>query len=132
RRGAPAAEVTVPAPGSGPTFWQIARRPRWILALVAALAVAGIFAFLGQWQLGRSIDASRQTGPDTETAVPLRELSQPQTGVGSESAWRKAKVTLRVVPGDTVVLSGRVNTDTVGWWVVGHTLDPEGASLAVA
>ncbi|MEN9620072.1 MAG: hypothetical protein RL499_265, partial [Actinomycetota bacterium] len=32
-----------------PDFWQVARRPRWIGALLLALAVAAGFAALGQW-----------------------------------------------------------------------------------
>ncbi len=115
-----------------PGFWQMARRPKWIGALLLALAIAAAFAFLGRWQLERSIDSSRATGPDTEAAVPIAEVSQPQQGVGSESAWRRVVAELEIVPGDTTVLSGRVNTSDAGYWVVGHAVDPTGASLAVA
>lgn len=122
----------VPPESARPTFWQVARRPKWIAGLLVAVAIAGAFAFLGRWQLERSIDDSRTTGPDTEVAVELSGLTRPQFGVGSEIAWRRVAADLRVVPGDTIVLSGRVNTDTAGWWVVGHTLDAAGVSLAVA
>ena len=115
-----------------PTFWQVARRARWIAVLVVALVIAAAFAFLGRWQLERSIDSSRATGPDTETAVPLGEIARPQTGVGSESAWRRVSVDLVIVPGDTLLLSGRVNTAAPGWSVVEIAVDPDGASLAVA
>jgi len=117
---------------SGPSFWQVARRPKWIAGLVLALVVAGVFAFLGRWQLERSFDESRVTGPDTELAVPLRDIAQPQMGVGSEVAWRRVSADLEIVPGDTLILSGRVNTDATGWWVVGHAVDADGVSLAVA
>ncbi len=118
----------VPQPAG---FWQVARRPKWIAVLLLTLAVAGLFAFLGRWQLERSFDSARTTGPDTETAVPLREISQPQQPVGSETAWRRVSADLTIVPGDTVLLSGRINAEK-GWWVVAHALDPKGASLAVA
>ena len=41
----------------GPTMFEVARQPKWIIALVVALAVAGGFAALGQWQLERSIES---------------------------------------------------------------------------
>ena len=37
-------------------------RPRWIGVLVLALVVAGVFAFLGQWQLERAIDTEPPPG----------------------------------------------------------------------
>jgi len=117
---------------AAPTFWQVARRPKWVWGLVLAIVIAGAFAFLGRWQLERSIDGSRVTGPDTEIAVPLADLAQPHVGVGSEIAWRRVTADLVVVPGDTILLSHRVNTDASGWWVVGHALDAAGVSLAVA
>ena len=122
-----------PSRNQPPTgFWQMARRPKWIAALLLALAIAALFAFLGRWQLERSIDSSRTDGPDTEAAVPIRDVSQPQHGVGSESAWRRVAADLEIVPGDTTILSGRVNTADPGFWVVGHAVDPDGATLAVA
>ena len=48
-------------------FWTIARRPRWIAALLLCLGVAAGFAALGQWQLSRSVDnATVAQGPDTD------------------------------------------------------------------
>lgn len=115
-----------------PTFWEVARRPKFVWGLVLALAIAAIFAWLGQWQLERSIDASRAVGPDTELAVPLAELARPGMGVAAEVAWRRVSTDAAIVPGDTLILSGRVGTDVSGWWVVGHALDADGVSLAVA
>jgi cytochrome oxidase assembly protein ShyY1 len=117
---------------SEPTFWQVARRPRWIGALLLVLAIAALFAFLGRWQLERAIDSSRATGPDTETAVAIGDITQPGTGVASDVAWRLVTVDLTIVPGDTELLSGRVNTEDPGWWVVAHAVDSDGTSLAVA
>ena len=41
-------------PEIAPTFFQVARRPKWIGALVISLAVAAVFAAFGQWQLERT------------------------------------------------------------------------------
>ena len=58
-------------------FFRIARRPRWIGALVLALALAAGFAALGQWQLSRSIENAivAEGMPDSEKVglVSMRE-----------------------------------------------------------
>jgi len=115
-----------------PTFWQVARRPKWIAVLLLVLVVAGVFAFLGRWQLERAIDSARADGPDTETVVPLETVAAPQQPIDAAAAWRRVSADLSVVPGDTVLLSGRTNTAGPGWWVVAHAVEPDGASLAVA
>jgi cytochrome oxidase assembly protein ShyY1 len=112
------------------SFWSVARRPRWIGALLLALAVAGGFAALGQWQLSRSIEG----GPpavDTEVVTPLSELAEPQQPMVDEG-YRLAETDVRFVPGDYLVLTDRLTPDGLGFWVVGHASVPDGASLAVA
>src|SRR5690606_27797806 len=42
-----------------PTLREVMLRPRWIGMLLLCLAVAGVFAWLGQWQLARAV----QTNP---------------------------------------------------------------------
>ena len=54
--------LTEPAHATEPaTMWQIARRPRWIGALILSLAIAASFAALGQWQLSRSLEGGEIT-----------------------------------------------------------------------
>ncbi len=116
----------------GQTFWRIARRPKWIAVLLLVLVIAGAFAWLGRWQLERAIDSSRSTGPDSETAVPLDSVASPQVPIDASAAWRMVSDELSIVPGDTVLVSGRTNDVGPGWWVVAHAIEPSGASLAVA
>ncbi|HWL60512.1 MAG TPA: SURF1 family cytochrome oxidase biogenesis protein [Microbacteriaceae bacterium] len=114
-------------------FWSVARRPKWIAVLVLVLVVAGIFAWLGRWQLERAVDDSRVVGPDTELAVPLGDLATPQHPIDSSMAWRRVEVDVAYVPGDTVLLSDRLNAGPErGWTVVAHAVTDTGASLAVA
>jgi cytochrome oxidase assembly protein ShyY1 len=114
-------------------FWATARTPRWIAALVLALAIAAGFAALGQWQLGRSVDNVQTVDIDTETAVPLDSIAEPGSGVNEEQLGRVVSVTGSLVPGDTVVLTGRGDGHgRTGDWVVGHLVTDEGVSLAVA
>lgn len=108
----------------------MARRPKWIGALILALAIAGGFAALGQWQLSRSVEAGADTSL-TETVVPLSSVAEPQQPVLDE-AYRLVSTGTAFVAGDYVVLSDRLAAAEPGYWVVGHALVPGGASLAVA
>lgn len=115
------------------TLWQIARRPRWIGALVLALAIAAGFAALGQWQLSRSVEGGVVTEEQTETNVPFGSIAKPQQPMPSATIGQLVTVTVvEFVPGDYVVLSDRSNLAEPGYWVVGHAIVSGGASLAVA
>lgn len=121
-------------------MWELARRPRWIAALVLCLAIAGGFAALGQWQLSRSIDAGVPVDETTETPVPLAELAVAQQPLTAKAAGRRVTVEGTLVPNDYIVLTGRLNDGDPGYWVVGHLVSSDdatdeanaGASLAVA
>ena len=122
------------APASLATrFRATALTPRWIAALVLALAIAAGFAALGQWQLGRSVDNAQTVEIDTETAVPLDSIAEPGTGMTETELGRIVTVSGRFVAGDTVALSPRGNgRGGTGTWLVGHLVTDEGVSLAVA
>lgn len=131
--------MSAPAPATVPpsvhdqvTFWQVARRPRWIAALLLALALAAGFAWLGQWQLGRSIATTVSDGPDTEKAVALSSFATPGVSFRDDQLGRMATVDARLVPGDWVLLSERRNGDREGWWLVGHAVTDDGTDLVVA
>lgn len=113
-------------------FWRVARRPRWILALLLALVIAGAFAALGQWQLSRSVESA--VGPDqqTEVVVELATVAEPQRPVTTRASGQSVTVAAELVPGDYTVLSDRINVAGPGYWVVGHAVDADGVSLAVA
>lgn len=113
-------------------FFVVARRPRWIAGLLLALAIAGAFAALGQWQLERSFaSAAQDEGPKTEIAVPLTSITEPQTGVTETQLGQKVTVT-GTLAGDLSVLSDRNNGTGSGYWLIGRIATDEGASLAVA
>lgn len=114
------------------SWWAVARRPRWIAALVLSLAIAGGFAALGQWQLERSFESAAPRDEETEKVVPLDTVTQPQQPVLDSATGQRVSVDATFVPGDWVVLSDRINHSGPGYWVTGHALTAEGASLAVA
>ena len=113
-------------------MWAVARRPRWIAALLLCLAIAGGFAALGQWQLERSFESAAPRTEETEVAVPLDDVSAPQTPVPESAIGQQVTARGDFVSGDYVVLSDRINLAAPGYWVVGHAVTSDGASLAVA
>lgn len=114
------------------TFGRVARRPRWIALLLLALALAAGFAWLGQWQLGRGLASAPSAGADTERAVPLSSFAKPGRSFRDDQLGRMATVDARLVPGDAVLLSDRLNDGVQGWWLVGHAVTSDGDDLAVA
>jgi cytochrome oxidase assembly protein ShyY1 len=117
---------------SAPGFWAVARRPRWIAALLLALAIAAGFSALGQWQLARSVASAPVDRADTETPVNLTSLAKPRTPVTDTQLGRMVSVTGTLASNDFVVLSNRLNGGTAGFWLVGHLTTGGGAELAVA
>lgn len=113
-------------------FWAMARRPRWIGALLLALAIASAFAALGQWQLSRSLEGGDPTAGRTEIPTPLDRVAEPQQPLRADAIGQKVTVTGTFVEDDFTVLSGRHNHDDAGYWLVGHVVTDGGASLAVA
>ncbi|HWH25255.1 MAG TPA: SURF1 family cytochrome oxidase biogenesis protein [Pseudolysinimonas sp.] len=129
-------EPSIPAPPRSVAghFGRVARRPRWIAALVLALGIAAGFAGLGQWQLSRSIDTVGRTDAarDTEVAVPLTSVAHPDSPVLQPQLGQRVTVDATSVPGDWSVLSDRNNGTASGYWLVGHLVTDDKVSLAVA
>ena len=114
-------------------LWKVARRPRWIAALLLTLAVAGTLAWLGQWQLERSFRSPAAVDIDTETAIPLTELTEPQSPVTEDDAGRVVTASGTLRADDVTVLTGRVGSnETVNAWLVGRLDTDDGATVAVA
>ncbi len=117
---------------ASPSLWVIARRPRWIAALFLALAVAAGFAALGQWQIQRSFESAIAPNQQTEKVLALESVAKPQSPVLSVATGQLVSVSAQFVGADYQVLSDRINLAAPGYWVVGHAVLPDGASLAVA
>ncbi|CAN5141491.1 hypothetical protein BH09ACT1_BH09ACT1_27300 [soil metagenome] len=110
----------------------MARRPRWIAALVFVLLLAAIFAALSQWQLSRSISTGTVEKRATETVEPLVSVAKPQHPVTSDASGQIVSARGSWVAGDYLLLSDRLQRDTTGWWVVGHFTTVGDAGLAIA
>lgn len=122
-----------------PTLREVMLRPFWIGMLAVALAVAGIFAWLGQWQLGNAIDTDPPPAGMTEELRPLGEVVSPGDYLAEPLVGQQVEVTGSFVPGDFRVISSRFDQEEPGFWVAGQfRVDPSTAgvtdatSLAVA
>ncbi|MGD8192924.1 SURF1 family protein [Herbiconiux sp. P18] len=119
---------------SPPTLGGIMRRPRWIATLFLALAVAGGFAALGQWQLERAVSTGTSVNTQTETMRPLAEVATPQQAVIEKQAAQRVSVSGRFVASGFDYLGGRLNDGAQGYWVIGQlaVADAPDTYLAVA
>lgn len=109
-------------------------RPRWVLALLLALGIAAAFALLGQWQLERAVESSTVVERPTEEVRPFAGLAEPDGPTAQAATAQLVEVTGTVVPGDTVIVEGRLNEGVAGFWPVVHLEVSDGtpAGLPVA
>lgn len=118
-----------------PTLREVLVRPRWLGLLALCLVVAGVFAWLGQWQLGRAIQTSSVESGASEQVRPLDEVVKPGAYLPDPLAGQKVSVSGSWVAGDFIVVSSRFQDGAQGYWVTGQlrvagTSTP--TSLAVA
>ncbi len=113
-------------------MWAVARRPRWILALLFALAVAAGFAALGQWQLSRAVEAGAVSEQDFDAVVPLESVATPNGALPVDAVGQMVSAEVTWVDADLIVLTDRLQDGKRVSWLVGHAIVDDGPSLAVA
>lgn len=113
---------------------QMMLRPRWVLALLLALGIAAAFALLGQWQLERAVEQAAVVERPTEEVRPLADVAQPDGPTEQAATGQRVEVAGVIVPGDTVLVEGRLNDGVAGYWVVAHleVTDAAAGGLPVA
>lgn len=111
-----------------------ALKPVWLLALLFALAVAGVFVGLSKWQF----DAAESTAPppltQTETPVALTEHFTPERPLMGTEADQVVVATGQFLPDREVFVQDRVREGENGYWVVtAFAVDgaPDGAAIPV-
>ena len=90
-----------------PTLREVMLRPRWIALLALCLVVAGVFAWLGQWQLGRALLTDPTPPGATEEVQPLADVTAPGEYVPEPVVGQRVTVTGTWVPEDFIVVSSR-------------------------
>jgi hypothetical protein len=109
---------------SNPTWSQVARRPKWIAGLFLALAVAAVFALLGQWQLERSFT---EVEPEDTTQAPLVliESEKPGAPLTVTAANKRVKAELMVDTENVFIVANRLQRQSEevlsGYWVIANS-----------
>jgi surfeit locus 1 family protein len=116
-----------------PSFWEVARKPKWLAGLVLAALVAVVFAGLMQWQLERTfnvvgvsleerapVELETLAGPARLEPFAFDRLVRAEVELDGENAYVVSD-RLQLVDGESVR----------GYWVVANSF-VEGASLTLA
>ncbi len=122
-------------PAFPPTLREVMLRGRWIAVLLLCLAVAGVFAWLGQWQLARAIQFDPAPAGLTEELRPIAEVTEPGAYLPEPLVGQRVEAEGSWVPGDFLVVSSRYNDGAEGYWVTGQfrldTATPTSVAVAV-
>jgi surfeit locus 1 family protein len=97
-----------------PTFFRVATRPKWIGALLLSLAVAAIFAGLGQWQLDRAFTKD-----------------EPKTNSGNSSVALVSK-NLMLDTQNIYIVDNRLQNGIRGYWLIANAMDEKRSSTTLA
>lgn len=123
--------MTVPALFP-PTLREVMLRGRWIGMLVLCLVVAGVFAWLGQWQLERAIETDPPAPGATEQVRPLADVVEPGEYLPEPLVGQRVETSGTWIPEDFLIVSSRFNDDVEGYWVTGQLRVADRTSVAVA
>jgi hypothetical protein len=115
---------------SKPTWFQVARRPKWIGGLLIALLVAAICGLLGQWQIERSFSefvASNQTALPTQVATPGSTAAPNPSAAG-----KVVSIVFKIDRANVYIVKDRRQIDgRDGYWVIANSTNPVGKSVTV-
>lgn len=100
--------------------------------LLLCLLVAGVFAWLGQWQLERAIETDPPAPGITEKVQPLSEVLEPGQYLPEPLVGQRVETSGSWVPEDFIVVGSRFNDEIQGYWVTGQLRVDERTSIAVA
>jgi cytochrome oxidase assembly protein ShyY1 len=91
-------------------WFAIARTPTWLARLLMALALAAVFALLGQWQLGRALPAANPTASPNPNATA-------GAGVAGQSVFK-----VKVDQANIAIIGGRLQPGGKnGFWLVSNS-----------
>jgi hypothetical protein len=109
---------------TNPTWSKVARRPKWIFGLFLALAIAAVFALLGQWQLERSFT---EVEPEDQSQLPLVLIDSEKPGapLTAIAANKRVKADLMLDTQNIFIVANRLqrtNDEVIsGYWVIANS-----------
>ena len=122
-----------------PSFFSVARKPKWVGGLAVAALVAITFSLLMQWQLARTFSVVGVSQEEL-APVPLAELAGP--GLIEPGAFdRLAQVEVFLDPKNTFIVEDRLqlqgDSAVRGYWLVTNSFaivnsEPVSLTLAIA
>jgi hypothetical protein len=109
---------------TNPTWSQVAKRPKWIAGLFLALAVAAVFALLGQWQLERSFT---EVQPENQSQAPLVliETEKPGAPLTVSAANKRVSANIMLDTQNVFIVANRLQRASgevlSGYWVIANS-----------
>ena len=107
-----------------PTFFSVARRPKWIFGLFFALATAAVFALLGQWQLDRTFTVV-EPAPQNEQVFVLNQIANPGAALSAEAANVLVSANIMIDQSNVYIVSNRLQetSDGIvsGYWLIANS-----------
>lgn len=115
-------------------FWRIALTPKWIGALLLALAVAAAFALLGQWQLERSFRevGTQNPGPTASAATPIDQVVTAGKPLTAGADGSRVSFEVMLDTKNVFIITNRQQGGEAGHWLIANSRTVEGASLTLA
>lgn len=112
-----------------------ALQPKWLAALLVAIAFAVACGFLGNWQLEEARAEGRAEAIERAAAMPvaaITEVMQPQSAFPAGASTRPVTATGVYAPEHQVLIADRRLDGEPGYWVVAPLIVNEsGAALPV-
>lgn len=120
---------------SQPSFWEVARRPKWVGGLAIALLIAAVFSLLMQWQLSRTFNT---VGVSVEESAPrpISELMAPNQPIDRPVYDRLVTFDAIVDSKNAFIVGSRLQlksdgTTSAGYWLLANSFI-EDSSLTLA
>jgi hypothetical protein len=112
-----------------PTFFSVARRPKWIFGLLFALAAAAAFALLGQWQLERTFTVVEPVAQNEQVFV-LNQVATAGAALTIDAANVLVSANVMIDQSNIYIVSNRLQQSgdqiVSGYWLIANS----GALLA--
>lgn len=114
------------------TFWSVARKPKWILALLAALALAAVFSLLGQWQLERSFRTVGLSQEEQQRYLQLEQVLSPGKAVTQDQDGKPVVFEATPKTDRGYIVANRQQGGVSGYWIILDYVTEKGVTLVVA
>ncbi|MHA7272205.1 SURF1 family protein [Arthrobacter sp. TMT4-20] len=108
-----------------------ALKPRWILSLILAMVIAGVFVLLSQWQFSNSSGEAPPPESATEQVQPLTDVFSPGVPMTAPVADQMITMDGEFLADTTVLVQDRLQEDRAGFWLISAFAVDQGTTVAV-